>query len=232
MEPGWQVMKVTSKVFYVNAVLRSATRTVGPATTKWLPPPPVGFDRLTSPGCLSSTWVSIVVLQIHSSEGFIRGICACVYECFKVWFQLSPAPSVCGHSLNSCSGNPEGQNNNKPEKSQPAAVCLCPHGETAETRPVDRRQSHDSTLVLINFSPGLPLPLHPTGGTSHRWRYFNYVSPGVVSMAVPPLRIPLLPVVIESNLPPGAWSLFTPVDPPYRTGRCSGVAWLLSYLIF
>lgn len=34
-------------------------------------------------------------------------------------------------------------------------------------------------LISDELSAGLPLPLCPTGGTSHRWHYFNYVLRGL-----------------------------------------------------
>lgn len=67
MESDLQVMKDTSKIFYINAVLRSATLTDERAVTK-------GWQSLVYLG---------VVLHIHSSEGSIH-LCLSMYECFKV----------------------------------------------------------------------------------------------------------------------------------------------------
>lgn len=77
----------------------------------------------------------------HQRELFICAcLCTSVSKCDPSFF---PAPSARGHSLNSCSGNPEGRIANKPEKSQTvAAVCLCPRGEAAEMRQLPESQLH------------------------------------------------------------------------------------------
>lgn len=123
--------------------------------------------------CLFSIWVSVVVLHTHSSEGLLFvPVCVWASKCDPSFFLLWVLMVIVGISVKQIL-----KDTNKSEKSQTvAAVCFCLRGETAEMwLVVSHRVRAPCWLWFISdeLCAGLPLSLCPTGGTSHRWHYFN-----------------------------------------------------------
>lgn len=108
---------------------------------------------------------------------------------------------------------------NKTEKSQTvAAVCFCLPVFVCWLSATVRTPCW-LWLISDELSAGLPLPLCPTGGTSQRWHYFNYVLRGL-SPWQRHWQIPLMPASL--------YIIFT--RNPKRL--IPVVTWLQNYLIF